>query len=73
MLHSGLCPVRKFLNFGLKLSLGTDCAGGYSASLLDAIRQTLQSSIQGSYVGLGEPLSIPEVFYLATLGGAEGK
>lgn len=73
MLQSGLCPVRKYLDFGLKVSLGTDCAGGFSASMLDAIRQALQASVNATFTGGGSKLSHSEVFYLATLAGAEGE
>ena len=41
MLSSGVMDVRGFLDEGLKVAIGTDVAGGYSASMLDAIRQVL--------------------------------
>ena len=41
MLTSGVMDVRGFLDEGLKVAIGTDVAGGYSASMLDAIRQVL--------------------------------
>lgn len=49
-------------------------AGGYSPSILDAIRNALDVSI---HVSFGkdedyEPITYHEAFYLATLGGAEG-
>jgi len=31
-------PARKYLKKGIKMGLGTDVAGGYSSSILDAIR-----------------------------------
>jgi guanine deaminase len=39
MLSSGVMDVRGFLDEGMKVAIGTDVAGGYSASMLDAIRQ----------------------------------
>jgi hypothetical protein len=53
-----------------------DVSGGYSTSILNAIRSALQTSIHilfekskdSNYV----PLSYHEAFYLATLGGAKG-
>lgn len=52
-----------------------DVSGGYSSSVLDAIRCTIftskalaLSSDQKHY----EPLSYHEAFYLATMGGAIG-
>jgi cytosine/adenosine deaminase-related metal-dependent hydrolase len=53
----------------------TDVSGGYSPSILDAIRNTLDVSIHISY-GKGSkyaPLTYHEAFYLATLGGARGR
>jgi guanine deaminase len=32
-LLSGMCPVRRFLNKGIKVGLGTDVSGGTSLSL----------------------------------------
>ena len=32
---------RRVIRNGVKLGLGTDVAGGYSVSILDAIRQTI--------------------------------
>lgn len=43
-LDSGILDVRSCLNRGIKVSLGTDVAGGYSSSILDAIRQTIIAS-----------------------------
>ncbi|CAM9904642.1 unnamed protein product [Discosporangium mesarthrocarpum] len=78
MLSSGVCNVRRMLNEGIKVGLGTDVAGGYSPSMLDCIRQTLVAS-RVSCMGVkhdeggegGEPLSFHEAFHLATQGGAE--
>ena len=53
----------------------SDVSGGYSPSILDAIRNALSVSIHVSF-GKGDdykPLTYQEAFYLATLGGAEGK
>lgn len=72
-LKSGLCDVRRLLNAGVKVGLGTDVSGGYSPSILDTIRNALDVSIHVSF-GKGEdykPLTYQEAFYLATLGGAE--
>ena len=52
----------------------SDVAGGYSASMLDAIRRALDTSkvltIQNPE---NEKLTFEEVFRLATLGGSQGK
>jgi len=42
MLSSGVMDVRQFVDEGVKVAVGTDVAGGYSASMLDALRQVLQ-------------------------------
>ena len=38
-LDSGVAPVRSLLEAGVKVGLGTDVSGGYSPSILDAMRQ----------------------------------
>ncbi|XP_069674540.1 guanine deaminase-like isoform X1 [Periplaneta americana] len=74
-LQSGLCDVRKLLNAGVKVGLGTDISGGYSPSVLNAIRAALQTSIHVFFKKGGDntyvPLTYHEAFYLATLGGAK--
>ena len=56
---------------GLDVGLGTDVSGGYSPSILDAIRQAIIASkvmvINGAKHG---PMTHREGFYLATLGGS---
>jgi guanine deaminase len=44
MLSSGVADIRLFLEEGVKVALGTDVAGGYSPSMLDAIRQCVIAS-----------------------------
>uniref|UniRef100_A0A673JDR9 Amidohydrolase-related domain-containing protein n=1 Tax=Sinocyclocheilus rhinocerous TaxID=307959 RepID=A0A673JDR9_9TELE len=69
---SGILNVRNVLNHKVKLGLGTDVAGGYSPSMLDAMRRTLDTS---KALTIQDPqhktLSFEEVFRLATLGGSE--
>ncbi|XP_044053948.1 guanine deaminase [Siniperca chuatsi] len=71
-LCSGVLNVRNVLKHKVKLGLGTDVAGGYSASMLDAVRRALDSSkvlaIQNQE---HETLTFEEVFRLATLGGSQ--
>ncbi|KAB8234227.1 hypothetical protein BDV23DRAFT_147163 [Aspergillus alliaceus] len=38
-LTSGICPVRKVLDSGITVGLGTDVSGGYSPSILEVVRQ----------------------------------
>lgn len=71
-LSSGIMPLRKYLEKGLKVGLGTDVSGGYSPSILDAIRQALIASKALFFQdGSKQQLSVQELFHLATVGGAE--
>ncbi|XP_042344345.1 guanine deaminase [Plectropomus leopardus] len=71
-LCSGLLDVRNVLKHKVKLGLGTDVAGGYSASMFDAMRKALDTSkmltIQNPEY---DTLTFEEVFRLATLGGSQ--
>ncbi|KAJ3114747.1 hypothetical protein HK100_001566 [Physocladia obscura] len=51
-ISSGVLNVRRLLNEGVKVGLGTDVSGGYSPSILDAIRQAITASKMVS-IGLG--------------------
>ncbi|KAK3298055.1 uncharacterized protein B0H64DRAFT_393734 [Chaetomium fimeti] len=66
-------PIRDFMRRGIKVGLGTDSGGGFSSSILDAMRQAMIASHAREVTSKGEDkgLSIDEVFYLATLGGAQ--
>uniref|UniRef100_H3ATH0 Guanine deaminase n=1 Tax=Latimeria chalumnae TaxID=7897 RepID=H3ATH0_LATCH len=71
-IFSGLLDVRNVLNHKVKLGLGTDVAGGYSASMLDAVRKALDiSKILTIQTPSYETLTFKEVFRLATLGGSQ--
>ena len=66
-------PIREFMDRGIKVGLGTDSGGGFSSSMLDAMRQAMISSHAREVESKGRDkgLKIAEAFYLATLGGAE--
>lgn len=70
-LSSGIAPVRKYLDEGLHMGLGTDIAGGHSLSMLRAVADTIQvSKLCWRLVDESlKPLSLEEAFYLATMGG----
>lgn len=70
-LASGIAPIRKYLDNGLKVGLGTDVAGGPSLSMLRAIQDTVAvSKLYWRLVDAqSRPLSVWEAFYLATMGG----
>ena len=71
-MQSGLMSIRHYMNKNVKVSLGTDVAGGYSASILDAIRNSIAVSKIYSLTQRKDllPLTVGEAFYLATMGGA---
>lgn len=70
-IRSGVCDVRQLLEDGIPVGLGTDCSGGYSTSMQDAMRCSLHVSnfhaIQNEIVHI----SHKEAFMMATLGGAK--
>uniref|UniRef100_H0YRE2 Guanine deaminase n=1 Tax=Taeniopygia guttata TaxID=59729 RepID=H0YRE2_TAEGU len=71
-MRSGVLNVQKVLKHNVKLGLGTDVAGGYSASMLDAIRKTMVASNSLQINKVNETgLTIEEAFRLATLGGSQ--
>jgi guanine deaminase len=71
-LRSGMCDVRRLLNDGVPVALGTDVSGGASPSMLSAIREACKVSNMVSVTGDGSrPLSYAEAFHLATVGGAK--
>ncbi|KAL9108086.1 MAG: hypothetical protein Q9227_007061 [Pyrenula ochraceoflavens] len=75
-LGSGFCPVRKLRDAKIEVGLGTDVSGGFSVSVLEAVRQCcLVSRMVGYNQGGGEEgtrwnIRVAEGLYLATVGGA---
>ena len=72
-LTSGIAPIRKYLDLGLNVGLGSDVAGGHSLSIFRAITDAIQVSkmyfrmVNENY----KPLVFSESFYLATKGGGK--
>jgi guanine deaminase len=68
---SGIAPIRKYLEGGLRVGLGSDVAGGHSESIFRAITDAVQvSKLYWRLVDQNcKPLSFPEAFFLATRGG----
>lgn len=72
-LLSGVAPVRTFLEEGLHVGIGSDVAGGSTENLFKAMALAIQASklrwrMQDDSL---KPLTLEEVFYIATKGGGE--
>lgn len=72
-LSSGVAPVKRYLEKGMKVGLGSDIAAGSSLSIFKAMGMAVQCSklrwrLQEQDLA---PLTLEEVFYLATKGGGE--
>lgn len=72
-LSSGIAPIRKLLEAGVRLGLGSDIAGGSSLSIFRAMTDAIQvSKLRTKLAKTQEkPITIAEAFYLATKGGGE--
>lgn len=70
-LSSGIAPVRKYLDQGVNVGLGSDVAAGESESIFSEIRSAVgMSKMYRRYVDpLAQPLTIQEAFWLATVSG----
>lgn len=70
---AGIAPIRRYLQEGLHVGLGSDVAGGTTENLFAAMMHAIQASkLRWRLVDdTLEPLTAPEVFYLATKGGGE--
>lgn len=70
-LSSGIAPVRKFLDKGISVGLGSDMAAGYSTSVLRAMADTIQcSKLRWRLIDTNQkPVTLEEAFYMGTAGG----
>lgn len=77
-----VCPVKKRLDQGIRVSLATDLSAGYTPSMFDAMRQAIVSSrilasgtdyrLPAERRGVSDSdLDFRQAFYMATVGGAE--
>ena len=68
---SGIAPIRRYLERGIRVGLGSDVAGGQTESMFRAITDAIQvSKLRWRYLdSSASPLSFTESFYLATKGG----
>ena len=70
---AGIPPIRRMMDMGIKVGLGSDIAGGYSLCLFRAMSEAvylskfnwLQTDKKESF------LTVPESFYLGTMGGGQ--
>ena len=70
---SGVAPINRYLDYGLKVGLATDVAGGSHESMFKAMTHAIQSSkLRWRLLDQSVPfLTFDTAFYLATRGGGE--
>ena len=75
-LYSGIAPVRRLMEKGIPLGLGSDVAGGVHTSIFRAMSDAIQASklrrcfaSQAPNAPEERALSLEEAFYLGTAGG----
>lgn len=70
-LSSGIMPVRRFLEKGVPVGLGSDISGGHTMSIPEVMKGTIQGS-KMKWLDTNKelkPLTLSEAFYLGTKGG----
>ncbi|MDD3410785.1 MAG: amidohydrolase family protein [Eubacteriales bacterium] len=70
-LASGIAPVRRLLEAGVRVGLGSDVAGGQTTDMMRAVTDAIQvSKLRWRLADqAAKPLTLPEALYLATKGG----
>ncbi|MCQ2798316.1 MAG: amidohydrolase family protein [Bacilli bacterium] len=70
---SGIAPISKYLDMGIRVGLGSDVGGGSSLSLLRAARQSIQvSKLYRRCIDMNlRSLDSKDAFYMLTRGGGE--
>ncbi|HWR41743.1 amidohydrolase family protein [Sporomusa sp.] len=70
-LASGIAPIRKYIDKGISVGLGSDVAGGHEVSMAKVMAMAVQvSKLKWLATDKKERFfTIPEVFYMATKGG----
>ena len=68
--RSGIAPIRRYMEDGLHIGLGSDISGGHTMDMAAIVRRTLESAkLLWRLEGVAPHLTAAEAFYLATRGG----
>lgn len=68
--RSGIAPIRKYMDYGLPVGIGSDVSGGHTLDMAQVVRHAVEvSKLLWRECGGGEYLRSHEAFYLATRGG----
>ncbi|CAK7897462.1 probable guanine deaminase [[Candida] anglica] len=73
-LSSGEAPIKKYLKHNINIALGTDLSGGFDSSILGIMKHSILVShhlAMPEEIDDSNKLSIKEVMYMATQGGAK--
>lgn len=69
-LASGIMPLRKYLDYGLKVAVASDMGGSHSVKMAEHIVDTIKcSKLYWFYHPEYRPVSFSEAFYMATKAG----
>lgn len=68
-LASGIMPLRRYLEEGIHVGLGSDISGGHTLNMMDTMRMTIEASKVYFVTEGKQPVTTAEAFYLATKGG----
>lgn len=70
-LSSGIAPIRRYLDMGIPVGLGSDVAGGHVTSIFRAMADSIQvSKLRWRLTDESlKPLTVEEAFFMVTLGG----
>ena len=68
-LSSGIAPVRRFLERGIAVGLGSDVAGGANTSIFRAMSDAIQVSKLRRAFHKEKALTLEEAFYMGSAGG----
>lgn len=72
-LNSGIAPIKKYLDLGMNVGIGSDVAGGSNLNLLANLKLAIQVSkiLKMETNGKIDSLTLEDAFYLGTLGGGK--